>query len=76
MATPLAFIIRHIFIFFSPVQVDTDGNGYINVSELGDALSVCGFKLPGYEVRDMVRSFDTKIKDDRLELEEFKAVGD
>lgn len=54
--------------------IDNDGNGFINVTELGEALSVCGFRLPGYEVRNLISDFDKRIKDDRLDLEEFKAL--
>jgi len=55
-------------------SIDGDGNGFINVAELGDALSICGFKLPGYQVRDLVREFDNKIKDDKLDFDEFKGL--
>jgi len=51
-----------------------DGTGVINISELGDALAVVGLKLPAYEVRDLIRRCDSKIKDDCLDFEEFKVV--
>ena len=57
------------------LQIDSDGNGYINITELGKALELCGIRLAGYEVRDLLRTFDTKVKDDRLDIEEFKAVS-
>jgi len=56
------------------VQIDVDGTGVINISELGDALAVVGLKLPAYEVRDLIRQCDSKIKDDCLDFEEFKVV--
>ena len=56
--------------------MDTDGSGYIEVTELGDALEVCGLRLPGYQIRDLIAEFDNKIKDDKLDLDEFQAVGD
>jgi plastin-3 len=54
--------------------LDADGNGYITVSELKEALELCGFKLPQYKVRDLIREFDTKIQDDKLDMDEFKAL--
>jgi len=54
--------------------IDADGNGYINVTELGEALEICGFKLPGYKIRDLIAEFDNKIQDDRLDIEEFRAL--
>jgi len=59
---------------FGAVQIDVDGTGVINISELGDALTVVGLKLPAYEVRDLIRRCDSKIKDDCLDFEEFKVV--
>ena len=56
------------------LQIDVDGTGVINISELGDALAVVGLKLPAYEVRDLIRKCDSKIKDDCLDFEEFKVV--
>jgi len=56
------------------LQTDVDGSGVINISELGDALAVVGLKLPAYEVRDLIRRCDSKIKDDCLDFEEFKVV--
>lgn len=58
------------------VQIDVDGTGFINISELGDAFAVVGLKLPAYEVRDLIRRCDSKIKDDCLDFEEFKVVTD
>jgi len=55
-------------------SVDVDGSGTISIAELGDALAVVGLKLPAYEVRDLIRRFDSKIKDDCLDFEEFKVL--
>ena len=58
---------------FDVLQIDADGSGYISVSELGNALELCGFKLPGYEIRDIVSKFDTgKVRDGKLDYDEFK----
>lgn len=56
------------------LQIDTNKSGSINISELGDALATVGLKLPAYEVRDLIRKSDTKIRDDCLDFEEFKVV--
>jgi Ca2+-binding EF-hand superfamily protein len=41
--------------------MDTDASGFIEASELQDALDLCGIKLPGYEIRDIIKQNDTKI---------------
>ncbi|KAK2190670.1 hypothetical protein NP493_70g00021 [Ridgeia piscesae] len=56
------------------LQIDSDGNGFIDVNELGEVLGTCGIKLPGYEIRNLVREFDSKIKDDKLDFAEFQAL--
>jgi plastin-3 len=53
-------------------SIDNDGNGTIDLKELGRALEVCGIKIPGYELRDMVASCDTGDRDDAIDIEEFK----
>lgn len=55
-------------------SIDIDNSGFINISELGDALATVGLKLPAYEVRDLIRHSDTKIRDDCLDFEEFKVL--
>jgi len=62
-------------LHFGSAQIDVDGTGVINISELGDALTIVGLKLPAYEVRDLIRQYDNKIKDDCLDFEEFKVVS-
>lgn len=63
-------------LYFSLVfsQVDTDGNGFITESELGEALKTCGISLPAYKVRDIISEFD-RNNDGNISLEEFKSVG-
>jgi plastin-3 len=55
-------------------SIDVDGSGTISISELGDALAVVGLKLPAYQVRDLIRKVDSRIKDDCLDFEEFKML--
>lgn len=42
--------------------------------ELGDALKICGFNLPGHEIRDLIQRYDTNIKDGKLDFVEFQQV--
>jgi len=53
-------------------SIDADGNGSIDLKELGKALEVVGITVPGYELRDMVSSSDSRERDDVIDLEEFK----
>ena len=62
------------FVFWQ--QIDSDSNGSINLAELGKALELVGIKVPGYELRDMVASADTRERDDVIDIEEFKDVRD
>ena len=55
--------------------MDTDGSGFISIGELGQALEVCGIKLPGYQLRDLITQHDSKIVDNKLDIEEFKTVS-
>jgi plastin-3 len=41
-------------------QIDKNGDGYIDLSELKEALDGCGFKLPGWKVRQMIEEYDDK----------------
>lgn len=52
--------------------MDNDKSGYIEASELQSALELVGLKLPGYEVRDLINQYDSKIKDGKLDIEEFQ----
>ena len=44
------------------------------MSELGNVLDVCGFKLASYKLRDLIAEYDRDVKDGRLDFDEFKAV--
>ena len=63
----------HRTVFWT--QVDEDGNHYISVNELGRALELVGIKIPGYQVRDLLRQHDV-TRDDRLDFDEFKKVSE
>lgn len=56
------------------LQIDVDGNGFIRIGELGEALKSVGIKLAQYEVRDLLRKYDSKVKDDQLDMDEFEKV--
>lgn len=56
-------------------QIDKNNDGYIDLKELKDALNVCGFKIPGWKVRQMEEEFKSKkrtINDGKLSYEEFE----
>lgn len=58
-------------------QIDRDGSGYIELSELKQALDLCGFKIPSYEVRRMVEEVDRDQRGPgkgRLSFDEFEHV--
>lgn len=55
-------------------QIDKDGSGTIDVSELQQALELCGLKIPNYQVRDLIAKYDSKVKDGQIDIEEFKQV--
>lgn len=59
------------------LQIDRDGSGYIELSELKDALDKCGFKMASYQVRDMIEMVDKQdgaIGKGRLSFDEFEEV--
>lgn len=41
---------------------------------MGEALKSIGIKLAQYEVRDLLRKYDSKVKDDQLDMDEFEKV--
>lgn len=53
--------------------IDVGGDGTIDVDELGQALEICGQKLPAYEIRDLIKSCDVN-NDGKLSMNEFKAL--
>jgi len=59
------------------LQIDKNGDGTIDVSELKTALDICGFKLPGWRVRQMIDDYNNKrrfIKQGSLTFNEFEKV--
>lgn len=66
----------YVFVLFL-LQIDKNGDGYIDLSELKEALDVCGFKLPGWKVRQMIEEYDDKKQihhKGRLSFDEFEKV--
>ncbi|XP_064599955.1 plastin-3-like [Liolophura sinensis] len=55
-------------------SVDTNGSGFVELAELGDALKIVGMNLPGYEVRNLIRDFDKNCPDGKLDFEEFQKL--
>nr|CAD7596035.1 unnamed protein product [Timema genevievae] len=58
-------------------SIDKNGDGYIDLSELKEALDICGFKLPGWKVRKMIEDYDNKRQithKGRLSFEEFETL--
>ncbi|XP_037938774.1 plastin-3 isoform X1 [Teleopsis dalmanni] len=56
-------------------NIDANKDGFIDLSELKDALDQVGFKLPGYQVREMIEEFRNKQRtahQGKLNLEEFE----
>lgn len=54
--------------------MDADGNGFISVAELQKALEIVEIKLPGHEVRELIRKHDTNVRDGKLDMVEFGEV--
>lgn len=44
--------------------------------ELQKALEVVDIKLPGHEIRELVRKHDTNVKDGKLDMVEFGQVSE
>ncbi|XP_071795457.1 plastin-3-like [Asterias amurensis] len=57
-------VVRHFQEF------DLDGNGYITTEELGEALQSVDIVMPGYELRNLMKTLD-KDNDKRINLSEF-----
>ncbi|CAD6244131.1 GSCOCG00013261001-RA-CDS [Cotesia congregata] len=57
--------------------IDENGDGFIDVKELRSALDICGFKMPGYKVRQMIEEYDDKQQfqhKGRLSFDEFEKL--
>lgn len=59
------------------MQLDANKDGFIDLHELKDALNQVGFKLAGYQVREMIDEFKSKQRtahQGKLNLEEFETL--
>ncbi|KAB0800212.1 hypothetical protein PPYR_05952 [Photinus pyralis] len=57
--------------------IDKNNDGFIDLKELKDALDVCGFKIPGWKVRQMEEDFKQKkgaMADGKLSYDEFEKL--
>nr|API61862.1 Plastin-2 [Locusta migratoria] len=56
--------------------IDKNGDGFIDLSELREALEVCGFKIPGWEVRKIVAELNSRGSNNsgRLAFDEFEKL--
>ncbi|KAH8300622.1 hypothetical protein KR044_008152 [Drosophila immigrans] len=58
-------------------DLDANKDGFIDLMELKDALNQVGFKLAGYQVREMIDEFKSKQRtahQGKLNLEEFETL--
>ncbi|XP_020808629.1 plastin-1 isoform X2 [Drosophila serrata] len=58
-------------------ELDANKDGFIDLHELKDALNQVGFKLAGYQVREMIDEFKSKQRtahQGKLNLEEFETL--
>lgn len=58
---------------FRNLQIDVNGDGFIDLKELRNALDICGFKMPGYKVREMIEQFSEK-QNTGLSFDEFEKL--
>ncbi len=69
----------YLYVYcFNILQIDANGDGTIDCSELGDAIKVStGISVPPYKIRDYIRDFEStqKIRDGVIDLDEFKIVS-
>ncbi|GFG38579.1 hypothetical protein Cfor_01632 [Coptotermes formosanus] len=59
------------------LSIDKNGDGYIDLSELKEALDGAGFKLPGWKVRQLIEEYDDKRQIQhrgRLSFDEFEKM--
>ncbi|WAR02402.1 PLSL-like protein [Mya arenaria] len=54
-------------------SLDADGNGTIELEEIGRALELAGLKIPQYKVRKIIDDFD-KNKDGKIDMNEFRTL--
>jgi len=58
------------------VKADLNGNGYIELSELREALKIVGVDIPGYQARALEDEYkkSDRNKDGKLSLDEFEKM--
>jgi plastin-3 len=55
--------------------IDANGDGSLNLAELGQALKLCDVEKPQHEVRKLISDYELEgHKDGKLDMEEFKAL--
>jgi plastin-3 len=65
------------YVIFCLLQIDKNGDGYIDLSELKEALDGCGFKLPAWKVRQLIEEYEHKRQlrqRGQLSFDEFEQV--
>jgi plastin-3 len=55
-------------------KLSEQGDGFINVGEIGEALKTIGYDIPAYKVRDFQRKYDNVIQNDKISFDVFKQV--
>uniref|UniRef100_A0A8C5WHB0 Lymphocyte cytosolic protein 1 n=1 Tax=Leptobrachium leishanense TaxID=445787 RepID=A0A8C5WHB0_9ANUR len=58
-------------------KIDADGNGFISPNELNDMFKAANLSLPGYKVREIIKSFmetGDHNKDGKISFDEFITV--
>ncbi|UYV85069.1 PLS3 [Cordylochernes scorpioides] len=61
-------------IEFPAADLDKDGNGYLDIKELKDALETVGIRIPQWQVRQMTDSSGTLGEKNQLTFEEFQKL--
>lgn len=59
------------------LQIDKNGDGYIDLKELRDALDACGFRIPGFKARLMEDEFKNSNRGKvpgKMTFEEFEKL--
>lgn len=68
---------KWLLIFFEwNLKADENGNGYIELGELREALKSVGIDIPGYQARALEDEFkkNDRNKDGKLSVDEFEKV--
>jgi hypothetical protein len=65
-----------IIAFFFYFKADVNGNNYIELSELREALKIVGVDIPGYQARALEEEIkkNDKNKNGRLYVDEFEKL--